>query len=32
MHAYIYETNFLVDLGSWIMYDVIILSEPKELT
>ena len=29
MHAYIYERNFLVDLGSWI---VIILSEPKELT
>ena len=32
MHAYIYKTYFLVDLGRRIMYEVIILSEPKRLT
>ena len=28
MHAYRYKTNFLVDLGRGIMYEVLILSEP----
>ena len=30
MHVYIYETNILVDLRCWIMYEVIILSKPKK--
>ena len=30
MDVYIYKMNFLVDLSSWITYEVIILSEPKK--
>ena len=30
MQVYIYQTNFLVDLGCLIMYEVSILSEPKQ--
>ena len=29
MRGYIYETNFLVDLGCSVMYKVLILSKPK---